>query len=126
MRRRVRAAPFSWRLSVATHKFKIGETVELRSGRFDPNVPRGFYRIERLMPVESGNVYYRVKHIANGHERVVIENLISVPQPQDAMIGIPEMPRMSRNDGNLKWEARDASPTRKKARTTHPKKQGAG
>ena len=30
---------------MATHKFKVGETVELRPSRFDPNVPRGLYGI---------------------------------------------------------------------------------
>ena len=119
MWRRVRAAPFSWRLSVATHKFKVGETVELYPGRLDPNAPRGLYRIERLLPVESGNVQYRVKYIADGHERVVTESLLFMPQSQDAMIGTPDMPRMSHAEKSLRWEARSMSPPQKKAQAAH-------
>ena len=111
---------------MATHKFKVGETVELYPGRLDPNAPRGLYRIERLLPVESGNVQYRVKYIADGHERVVTEDHLSMPQSQEPMIGMPDMPQMNRAERGLKWEARDASPPQNEARAAHTEKHGAG
>lgn len=111
---------------MATHKFKIGETVELRPGRLDPNVPRGLYRIERLLPVESGNVQYRVKYTADGHERVVTESHLSLPQSQDAVIGLPGMPRTSRAEKSLKSETLDVSPPQKKAQAAHIERRGAG
>jgi hypothetical protein len=66
-----------------------------------------------------------VKYTADGHERVVIESLLSMPQLQDTVIGIPDMPRMSGAERSLKWEAR-ASPLQKKARATHAEKHDAG
>ena len=103
---------------MTTHKFKVGETVELHPGRLSPNVPRGLYRIERLLPIESGNVQYRVRRIADGQERVVVESDLSVLQPLqplDAMVGLPGMPRASRAESSLRWEIPDHSLPQKKA-----------
>jgi hypothetical protein len=55
----------------------------------------------------------------------VIESLLSMPQLQDAVIGIPDMPRMRGAERSLKWEAR-ASPPQKKARAAHAEKHDAG
>jgi hypothetical protein len=103
---------------VTTHKFKVGETVELHAGRLGANVPRGLYRIERLLPVESGNVQYRVKHVRDGHERVVAESHLSILhplQPEDAVASLPGVPRTSRAEGGLRWAAPDRSLPQKKA-----------
>jgi hypothetical protein len=97
---------------MATHKFKVGETVELRSGGLDRNAPRGFYRIERLLPVESRIVQYRVKHITDGHERVVTEGHLSMPQPQDVMTGSPDLPGPEQS---LRWRGPNANPALKRA-----------
>jgi len=104
---------------LATHKFKVGETVELHPGRLDPNAPRGLYRIERLLPVESGNAQYRVKYIADGHERVVTESHLSMLQLQDSVIDISDMPRMNHAEKSPRWEARNVSPPQKKAQAAH-------
>jgi hypothetical protein len=36
-------------------------------------VPPGSYTVQRLLPVEGRELLYRVKHSADGHERVVNE-----------------------------------------------------
>jgi hypothetical protein len=69
-----------------THKFIVGQTV---------NLPRtilrqaaaGEYEILRLMPTVDGdpqNPCYRIKSIAENHERVVRESEISLAQQFDA------------------------------------------
>ena len=94
------------------HKFQVGAIVELKSGTLDPNAPRGFYRIERLLPVESQHVAYRVRHITDGHERVVTESRLSVTQPQDAVTGSPDLPHP---EESLRCRGPDAIPALKKA-----------
>ena len=58
---------------MASHKFKIGQTVHLIPNRLERHVPAGSYTIQRLLPVEGRDLYYRVKHTQDGHERVVNE-----------------------------------------------------
>jgi hypothetical protein len=58
---------------MAQHKFKIGQTVHLVPNRLERQVPPGAYTIQRLLPVEGRELLYRVKHSADGHERVVNE-----------------------------------------------------
>ncbi len=41
--------------------------------RLERHVPGGAYKIERLLPVEGRDLQYRVKHVQDGHERVVNE-----------------------------------------------------
>lgn len=60
------------------HKFKIGQVVEFLPRSRDSNIPRGQYKIQRLLPSDSGALQYRVKHATDGHERVVMETQISV------------------------------------------------
>jgi hypothetical protein len=40
----------------------------------DFNVPRGTYKIVRPLPAEGINRDYRVKHVQDGHERVIRES----------------------------------------------------
>ena len=64
------------------HKFKIGQIVEFLPNRLDPlsrNVPRGNYAIERLLPGDTGNLQYRVKHTVDGHQRVLAESELGQP-----------------------------------------------
>jgi hypothetical protein len=56
------------------HKFAVGEKVEFSPGRLDGNVPRGTYTIARLLPSETPDHQYRVKHVRDNHERVVRES----------------------------------------------------
>lgn len=60
------------------HKYKIGQIVEFLPRSRDSNIPRGQYKIQRLLPSEAGVQQYRVKHATDGHERVVIESQIAV------------------------------------------------
>ena len=58
---------------MAHHKFKVGQTVNLVANRLERHVPPGAYTIQRLLPIEGLELLYRVKHTADGHERVVSE-----------------------------------------------------
>ena len=60
-----------------THKFAIGQTVRFSPGRQSSARPGGSYRIVRLLPSEADDYQYRVKSIADGHERVVKESQLS-------------------------------------------------
>jgi len=59
--------------TMAHHKFKVGQTVHLIPNRLERHVPAGSYTVQRLLPVEGNDLYYRVKHGQDGHERVVNE-----------------------------------------------------
>jgi hypothetical protein len=58
-----------------THKFKIGQTVYLKSSRHQ-NVPGGAYMIIKRMPDHDGEFEYRVRSMSEPHERVVGESSI--------------------------------------------------
>ena len=58
---------------MATHKFKAGQQVTVASHR-PSGVTGGAFKIIRLMPEERGVWQYRVKSVADGHERVVLES----------------------------------------------------
>jgi hypothetical protein len=58
---------------MTAHKFKVGQKVELLWGRVaGPSVP-GRFEIVRTLPESAGNNQYRVRSLADGHERVVTE-----------------------------------------------------
>jgi hypothetical protein len=59
------------------HKFTIGQVVDFVPGPRDGNVPRGRYKVQRLMPSETTDLQYRVKHAVDGHERVVLESQLA-------------------------------------------------
>jgi hypothetical protein len=56
-----------------SHQFKIGQRVASHS----PHVPPGPYVIVALLPLVSGQAHYRVKSIADGHQRALLEAQIS-------------------------------------------------
>ncbi|HEY7580620.1 MAG TPA: hypothetical protein VH855_23770 [Acetobacteraceae bacterium] len=58
---------------MAHHKFKVGQKVNLIPNRLERHVPAGAYTVQRLLPVEGRELFYRVKHTGDGHERVVSE-----------------------------------------------------
>jgi hypothetical protein len=62
------------------HKYAVGQTVDFLPGALDGNVPRGRYKIQRLLPSETKDLQYRVKHVVDGHERVVLQSRLRDPQ----------------------------------------------
>jgi hypothetical protein len=64
-----------------THKFKIGQTVELI-----PSISRsaasGHYQIVALRPTDGESVQYCIKSRSEAHERVVAENDLTPSPPQ--------------------------------------------
>lgn len=56
------------------HGFSVGQSVELRAGRYDGNVPPGIYTVLRLLPNDGADREYRVRNQRDGHERVVRES----------------------------------------------------
>lgn len=67
---------------MAQHRFAVGQDVELVVGRMDANVPVGAYTVQRLLPNDGSDREYRVRHVRDGHERVVRESqLRSAPKP---------------------------------------------
>jgi hypothetical protein len=64
--------------AMRTHKFKVGQTVDLVPRTF-PSAARGRYEIISLRPAEGGDPQYRVKSKSESHERVVSESDLVVP-----------------------------------------------
>jgi hypothetical protein len=62
------------------HKFTVGQVVNFLPGPLDRNVPRGKYKVQRLLPSETADLQYRVKHATDGHERVVSESQLASEQ----------------------------------------------
>ena len=74
------------------HKFKIGQTVHLVPNRLERQVPPGAYTIQRLLPVEGHELLYRVKHSADGHERVVNEAQLRPSEACGGTLVVPGSP----------------------------------
>lgn len=55
------------------HKFDIGQTVEFSPGGSYPPTARGQYVVLRQLPSEGLDYQYRIKNLADGHERMVRE-----------------------------------------------------
>lgn len=69
------------------HKFVVGQTVDLTPMKLR-QAAAGEYEIRRLMPVpdgDPGNPGYRVKSIAENHERVVCESEMSLSKRLDSV-----------------------------------------
>lgn len=73
---------------MTTHKFKVGQVVAFRPGPRDANVPHGRYKIQRLLPSETRDPQYRVKHAMDSHERVVPESQLEA-EPDTSRPGWP-------------------------------------
>jgi hypothetical protein len=68
---------------MTTHKFSVGDRVRLVISKYAGEVPPGLYTISRQLPVEANVCQYRVRHVQDGHERVVRESQVmlhSAPQ----------------------------------------------
>lgn len=62
---------------LARHKFKVGQLVDFVSPRSGVPTAGRQYEIVRLLPVENGNVLYRVKSKGESFERVAKESELS-------------------------------------------------
>ena len=56
---------------MGTHKFRVGQKVQLVAPLFEPG---GDYEIVRQLPDAYGEFYYRIKSADEPHERVVKES----------------------------------------------------
>jgi hypothetical protein len=59
---------------MATHKYRVGQKVQLILTPFERFVPKGDCRIVRQLPDAHGEFYYRVKSENEPFERVVKES----------------------------------------------------
>jgi hypothetical protein len=58
---------------MSSRKFKIGETVILRSA-VSRNVPGGVYEVAKQLPHNGHEFEYRIKSASESHERVARES----------------------------------------------------
>jgi hypothetical protein len=63
---------------MSPHKFNLGQKVLIRANSGDGHIPSGVYTISRALPGDDFDRTYRVKHGADGHERVVREKQLEV------------------------------------------------
>ena len=62
---------------MASHKFKLGQTVDFVPGRRSMPASSREYKIVRLMPSDGGENCYRVKCVAEPFERIARETELS-------------------------------------------------
>ncbi|HEY0835496.1 MAG TPA: hypothetical protein VGE72_16455 [Azospirillum sp.] len=80
-------------------KFHVGQLVHFSQKGLGRTQPHGDFRIERLLPIEQGELQYRIKSVADGRERVVretelgdqmmIETLAQTLYEADNSTGVP-------------------------------------
>ena len=68
------------------HRFSVGQVVSFLPGPLDRHVPCGKYTIQRVLPSDTTDLRYRVKHATDGHERVVSEAQLAC-EPRPAFAG---------------------------------------
>jgi hypothetical protein len=56
-----------------SHKFKVGQSVDLVGSQHPASSSPGKFEIVRLMPTAHGHYQYRVCSLRDGHERMVTE-----------------------------------------------------
>ncbi len=61
---------------MAIHKFKVGQSVELRA-RMGNWLPAGPFSVVRPLPSDGRENQYRLKSEKDGHERVAAESDLS-------------------------------------------------
>jgi hypothetical protein len=62
---------------MAHHRFKVGQTVDFSPARPAMPTPGQRYEIVRLLPVEGGELLYRVKSKGETFERIAKESELS-------------------------------------------------
>jgi hypothetical protein len=60
------------------HKYKVGQSVELRA-RIGAWLPPGAFSIVRQLPASGRENQYRLKSSNDGHERVAAESELASP-----------------------------------------------
>jgi hypothetical protein len=61
--------------SRAGHKFNVDQVVDyVPKGASKFSVPRGAYKITKLLPERDGELQYRIKNAAEDHERAAGES----------------------------------------------------
>jgi hypothetical protein len=66
-------------MTMANHKFHIGQNVGYRPASRSQAAARGAYRITgRLPQSDDGQFEYRIKHSGEAHERIAKEGELSV------------------------------------------------
>ena len=65
--------------SPSNHKYKVGQAVDLRPGRWGFPASSREYKILRLLPVEGGELLYRIKSNAETCERIAKESELTLP-----------------------------------------------
>lgn len=61
-------------MATPLHRFRAGQQIELVPGTMDGALPRGLFSILRILPNDQMDREYRVRCVADGHERVVRES----------------------------------------------------
>jgi hypothetical protein len=59
------------------HKFTVGQTLFFSPNAFEDAAEKGAYCVVRLLPADSGDNQYRLKSVADGHERIVRESQLA-------------------------------------------------
>jgi len=64
-------------ITTRTHRFKVGETVNMKADIYHRGTPAGVYKVTRQMPAEGQDYQYRVKDNRDGRELVVRESQLT-------------------------------------------------
>jgi hypothetical protein len=62
------------RPKMATHKFKLRQTVFLQPTIFNRDAPRGAFEVTKQLPERDGQFEYQIKSSSEPHERVARES----------------------------------------------------
>ena len=62
---------------MSNHKFKIGQSVNYKSGQIGAARSSGVYKITQLLPLEGDDFQYKIKSAAEAHERVAKESQLN-------------------------------------------------
>jgi len=63
---------------LATHKFRVGQTVSYTSSPITRPGASGSYKVVRLLPSDGDDYQYRIKHAGEAFERVAKESQLEV------------------------------------------------
>jgi hypothetical protein len=59
---------------MSRHRFKVGQAVHFSPGRLAVPASGREYKVLKLMPFEGGDLFYRIKSVAETFERVARES----------------------------------------------------
>jgi hypothetical protein len=71
--------------AIAGHKFPVGASVVCRIGVRSEALR---FEVLRQMPDGGFGFQYRLKAVADGHERVALESALAFPGPDDGVAGV--------------------------------------